>query len=451
VRSGEGPSSRDPSAPTDARNATPSAASLFAASATSASKWFPIVTERLTLREFRNADEADIHEYGGDPEVSTFTDWGPNTPAQTRQVLQERLDAQHGWPRREVALAIELLAERKVIGSIDLTIDDRLPRTASFGYVLNRNHWNRGYTSEAARAILRVAFDDLKMHRVWATCDARNVASWRVMEKLGMRREAEFRDDVLQKGAWRDSYLYAILADEFVAELPPRNGNRPGRLFNERLYETRAADFAAHSESSKYNEFYERPAMLNALGDPRGKSILDVGCGAAPLLRRLQGRGARRLVGIEASRGLVELARAGTTGEVTIYQGDAEEVLAQLAGSNFDCVVSSLVIHYINPLEPLFRRVVGALAPGGRFLISTNIPATESSSEPVYEWWPKLGIEVARFDQSESLLRDSLRDAGFEHVEITEILPSSELRELAPDTYERLSATPEFVLIEATL
>jgi RimJ/RimL family protein N-acetyltransferase len=54
------------------------------------------------------------------------------------------------------------------------------------------------------------------MHRVWATCDIRNVASYRVMEKLGMRREALFRKDALQKGEWRDTYLYAVLAEEWA-------------------------------------------------------------------------------------------------------------------------------------------------------------------------------------------------------------------------------------------
>jgi [ribosomal protein S5]-alanine N-acetyltransferase len=71
--------------------------------------------------------------------------------------------------------------------------------------------------TEAARAILGVAFRELNLHRVWATCHVRNHASYRVMEKLGMRREAHFRKNAFEKNEWRDSYLYAILAEEWLA------------------------------------------------------------------------------------------------------------------------------------------------------------------------------------------------------------------------------------------
>lgn len=101
------------------------------------------------------------------------------------------------------------------MGSMRLTILDRSNQTADFGYTLNRRHWKNGYATEGARALLNVAFVSLGLHRVWATCDARNRASYRVLEKLGMRREAAFQKDVLQKGEWRDSYLYAILAEEW--------------------------------------------------------------------------------------------------------------------------------------------------------------------------------------------------------------------------------------------
>jgi ribosomal-protein-alanine N-acetyltransferase len=188
---------------------------MLDADTSAAEKWFPIVTDRLTLREFRHDDEEDVHEYGGDPAVSIYTDWGPNTLAQSREHLAERLRLQSDWPRSDVSLAVELRAEPKVIGSVSLWLTDASNRTASFGYAFNRSFWNNGCATEASRALLRVAFDVLKLHRVFATCDARNIASRRVMEKLGMRREAEFRRDVFQKGEWRNSYLYAILETEW--------------------------------------------------------------------------------------------------------------------------------------------------------------------------------------------------------------------------------------------
>lgn len=169
-------------------------------------KWFPLKTKRLLLREFTEADEAAVHEYARDPLVSRYDWWGP----------AER----ETWPRLEVNLAMELCSEQRVIGSFRFTIADPVNRTADFGYTFNRNYWNNGYATEAAAAVLDVAFNALKLHRVYATCDTRNIGSWRVMEKLGMRREAHFVGDKFQKGEWRDTYLYAILGNQYTAEIP---------------------------------------------------------------------------------------------------------------------------------------------------------------------------------------------------------------------------------------
>jgi [ribosomal protein S5]-alanine N-acetyltransferase len=177
-------------------------------------KWFPIQTDRLFLREFTATDETDVHEYAGDPIASRYVDWGPNTPEVTHQRLVERLAEQRAWPRDHVSLAVELPIEAKVIGTFRLSVIDRALALGDFGFVFNASYWNRGYGTEATRAVLENAFSILKLHRVIATCDTRNVGSWRLMEKAGMRREGHFVKDVFQKGEWRNSYLYAKLADE---------------------------------------------------------------------------------------------------------------------------------------------------------------------------------------------------------------------------------------------
>jgi ribosomal-protein-alanine N-acetyltransferase len=181
--------------------------------------WFPLETQRLLLREFRPTDEADIHEYASDVEVVRFADWGPNDLATTRANLARRMEEQQQWPRDSMEVAVELSSDGRLIGILRLTIVDLHNQTADFGYTFNRRYWNNGYATEAARALLNVAFLRLGLHRVWATCDTRNRASYRVMEKLGMRREALFQKDVLQKGEWRDSYFYAILAEEWRRDL----------------------------------------------------------------------------------------------------------------------------------------------------------------------------------------------------------------------------------------
>jgi ribosomal-protein-alanine N-acetyltransferase len=184
-----------------------------------ASPWFPLGTARLRLREFRDEDLEDIHAYGGDPQVSRFMDWGPNTPKDSRDFLDRQLKAQGAWPRPDVSLAIELKATGKVIGAIRLWVVDAQTRTAELGYSLGRAHWRQGIATEAAHAMLDAGFRTLGLHRIIATCDVRNRGSWGVMRKLGMRREGRMRQERQAKGAWRDTYLYAVLAHEYLTRV----------------------------------------------------------------------------------------------------------------------------------------------------------------------------------------------------------------------------------------
>ncbi|HKU80822.1 MAG TPA: GNAT family N-acetyltransferase [Candidatus Tumulicola sp.] len=207
-------------------------------------KWFPIETQRLLLREFTAADEANVHEYGSDPVVSRYDSWGPNTPDDTHQVLSKWIEQQQTWPRDEINVAVELRATGKQIGGLRLHILNGEHGIAEFGYALNREFWGQGFATEAARVLIDKAFSVHKLHRLIATCDTRNVASARVMKKLGMRREAHFRQDVFQKGEWRDSYLYSILEQDRTTDGVDIRPFRPGdetdllRVFRRAVSET---------------------------------------------------------------------------------------------------------------------------------------------------------------------------------------------------------------------
>ena len=86
---------------------------------------------------------------------------------------------------------------------------------ADIRYVLHRDYWGRGRAAEAAGLLLQLGFGQLGLSRIWATCDVENRASARVLEKIGMQREGRLRRNLLIRGRWRDSYLYAILADDW--------------------------------------------------------------------------------------------------------------------------------------------------------------------------------------------------------------------------------------------
>ena len=180
-----------------------------------AKPWFPLRTARLLLRDPRPDDFDAIHAYAIDPEVVRYMEWGPNTPQVTRSVLDGWLADAAVWPRPVVNLAVEIAATGQMIGSIRLAVLSQEHRTADVGYSFHRPYWRRGYGTEAARAVVGAAFAELGMHRVWATCDVRNTGSWGVMEKLGMRREGLLRKDRLGRDGWRDSYVYAVLDEEW--------------------------------------------------------------------------------------------------------------------------------------------------------------------------------------------------------------------------------------------
>jgi RimJ/RimL family protein N-acetyltransferase len=182
--------------------------------------WFPIRTERLLLRELQESDLADVHEYACDPAVSRYMDWGPNTEKDSRDHLDRVLKLQQEWPRNDVSLAIVLAAEGKTIGSIRLGLQPEF-RSAEFGYCLHSGYWRRGLGYEATLAMVTIAFETLGLHRVWATCDVRNRASFGIMEKLGMRREGTLRKNQLVRDGWRDTHLYALLDEEWAARRPP--------------------------------------------------------------------------------------------------------------------------------------------------------------------------------------------------------------------------------------
>jgi RimJ/RimL family protein N-acetyltransferase len=177
--------------------------------------WFPLRTERLLLREFTQADFDDVHAYAIDPDVVRYMDWGPNSLEETQAALERWFVAQARWPRSDVNLAIQNLADRRVIGSIRLSVNDEATRTGDFGYSLASAYWRQGLGTEAARAMVAVGFEVLGLHRIWAECDTRNAGSYGIMEKLGMRREAHLRQDKRARDGWRDSYVYAILAEEW--------------------------------------------------------------------------------------------------------------------------------------------------------------------------------------------------------------------------------------------
>jgi [ribosomal protein S5]-alanine N-acetyltransferase len=175
----------------------------------------PIETERLVLREYVADDIDAVHAYASDPAVVEFMLWGPNTPDETAQFVERAIQCSTERPRTTFGLALTLRDGGTLLGGCGLHIREPAHSAAEIGYCLARPAWGRGYATEAAGALLEFGFVQLGLHRIYAMCDTRNVASSRVLAKCGMRREGHFVEDVRHRGAWRDSLYYAILEREW--------------------------------------------------------------------------------------------------------------------------------------------------------------------------------------------------------------------------------------------
>jgi RimJ/RimL family protein N-acetyltransferase len=177
---------------------------------------YPIETERLRLRPFSEDDLDAVFSYQSRPDVVRYLYWEPRTRQEVRGALATKIESRAIRSEGDVlALAVELKRTGQVIGDVILALTSDAHRTAELGYVIHPDHHGNGYAGEAGRVLLRLAFEDLRLHRVVAGLEARNTASARVLEKLGMRREAHFVENEFVKGEWQSAIEYAILAREW--------------------------------------------------------------------------------------------------------------------------------------------------------------------------------------------------------------------------------------------
>lgn len=182
----------------------------------------PIKTDRLLLREFVDSDLLAVHEYAQDKENTKFLDWGPNTLRETGIFLRESLAFQMEQPRNTYDLAVTIADQSaKLIGGCSIAILDHEQRVAGLGYVINKCAWGKGYATESSSAMLKLAFNELGMQRVMATCDGENVASEKVMLKLGMMKEAHISRDKFYKGKYRDTLVYSISRSDWMSRNHP--------------------------------------------------------------------------------------------------------------------------------------------------------------------------------------------------------------------------------------
>lgn len=175
-----------------------------------------ISTERLTLRRYRESDYDDLLKLQSNPEVARFLLYDARSPEQVREGLAKRLaDVAMDTDGQALTFAVVLTETGQHLGEVTLFVYSAEHRSGEIGYVFHPESAGHGYASEATKELLRLGFEHYGWHRLIARLDARNTASYKLLERLGLRREAHFVRNEFLKGEWTDELVYAMLADEW--------------------------------------------------------------------------------------------------------------------------------------------------------------------------------------------------------------------------------------------
>jgi RimJ/RimL family protein N-acetyltransferase len=181
----------------------------------------PIETARLTMRPFTPGDFDDLYAFQSRPDVARYLSWDARDRAQVQKALARQceettLSAEGDW----LTFAVVWREAGKVVGEAGLKLISWENQQGEIGFVFHPGYHGRGLATEAAESLLTLGFDTIGWHRIIGSCDARNHPSARLMERIGMRREAHFVHYRMAKGQWADELVYAILDLEWRARMP---------------------------------------------------------------------------------------------------------------------------------------------------------------------------------------------------------------------------------------
>lgn len=221
-------------------------------------------------------------------------------------------------------------------------------------------------------------------------------------------------------------------------------------------YDRMGEAYAERSDAGPFNALYDRPAILRLAGDVKGTRVLDVGCAAGALSVALVERGAR-VIGIDASRAMIEIARRRLGRRAELQVADISGPLTFLPTGSIDLVAASLVMHYLEDWVPALREFHRVLAPGGSVVLSTHHPGEDwrwfnrpdyFAVEPIVDrWGPTKDATVRFYRRPLSAVFAAVRDAGFWVDELDEPRPLPECEERHPEAWQLLTTRPRFLYL----
>ena len=179
---------------------------------------FLLETKRLLIRPFKDSDLEPLFAYRNDPEAAKYQGWDIPYPREKAINWVTNPDViVPTEPGGRFKAALELESTGEMIGDVDFMLTEHDVLQAHVGYSLARAYWHQGYATEAVQRLLAYLFDELNLHRITAETDVLNEPSWRLLERLGFRREAHLVENVWFKGAYESEYHYAMLKREWEA------------------------------------------------------------------------------------------------------------------------------------------------------------------------------------------------------------------------------------------
>lgn len=177
--------------------------------------FYQIDTDRLIIRRFKPSDFLALYEYLSDEEVIKYEPYETFTMAEAKREAEYRSNSEDFYA--------VTLKNHQLIGNLYLSM--REYESMELGFVFSRQFHGKGYAYESAKALIDYAFNELNAHRIFAVCNPENYSSWKLMERLGMRKEAEMKQSIYYKRnidgspIWQDSFIYAILNSEWKSTL----------------------------------------------------------------------------------------------------------------------------------------------------------------------------------------------------------------------------------------
>jgi RimJ/RimL family protein N-acetyltransferase len=174
-----------------------------------------ITGERLCLREFEPSDAEALQKVYGDPDATRYLSFEPRSPEQVERIIGAAIESGAVPDRLEYMLAVAESATYELVGAARLALGEY--DSAQIGFALRRDQWGLGKGQETVRLLLRLGFSELGLHRIWGARSPLNERSARTMEAAGMVEEGRIRGHLFSRGAWRDSIVHSVLADEYAA------------------------------------------------------------------------------------------------------------------------------------------------------------------------------------------------------------------------------------------